>query len=196
MTSDLRDQFLPLPRFDFLSDPAQNMPILAGLQEVPAFPRLSQQGYGFEQYQSWTSDASVPLEQLMVGEVYSDGSCFKSGHKVHHRSGWALVKLSPTGECLAKVWGPVGALLPQTSPAGEYTAVLAAVSLFPGITSIVTDYQGVVDLPQLPGEVALHRKSFYAGLKLLIRGHAHPELTIRKCPAHVDSETLPRFSPE
>jgi hypothetical protein len=63
---------------------------------------------------------------VLRGEVFTDGSCFKEGPVTWHRTGWSVVKVALDGVLLAWMRGVVGRALPQTSPASEHVAGVAA----------------------------------------------------------------------
>ncbi len=87
-----------------------------GFQLLP--PRLADlpDGLGYQQCETWTL-SGAPIQDVLQGEVFTDGSCFKDGPITWHRAGWAVCKTSQDGILLAWLRGAVGRALPQTSPA-------------------------------------------------------------------------------
>jgi hypothetical protein len=100
-----------------------------------------------------------------------------------------VVKVSRDGVTLAWARGVLGQLLPQSSPASEHVAPLAAVLLSQSVHTALSDYSGVVGLESAPVQTLCHRKSMYAGLRLEIRGRSGPNFAVRKVPAHVDPDS-------
>ncbi len=90
-----------------------------------------------------------PLEDFMHGVIFTDGTCYKPGPVTWNRAGWAILKLSEDGVVLAWARGPVGKLLPSTSPASENVAVLAAATLTPGVDEARSDYKALEGIDHL-----------------------------------------------
>jgi hypothetical protein len=100
-------------------------------------------GIGHDRYDAWTR-SGAPLSEVMVGDVFTDGSCHKQGPITWHRTGWAVCKVSADGILQGWMRGVVGASLPQTSPAAEHVAALAgACAPGGGINCEYSDYQGL-----------------------------------------------------
>ena len=85
-------------------------------------------------------------------------------------AGWAVVSLTANGELYAVISGRVGRRLPQTSAAAEHVASLAACEHCTRMTTAMTDYAGLVDLPQWPPSKLYDRTSYYAGVNALSVG--------------------------
>ena len=85
-----------------------------------------------------------------------------------HRAGWALVKISESGEIDAAIWGQVGERLPQTSPASEFVAGLAASGF--KAREVRTDFAGLASLGVASYEALANRKNIYSGIRVQIRG--------------------------
>jgi hypothetical protein len=137
----------------------------------------------------------VPAADILRDAVvYTDGSCYKAGHHTAHRAGWGLAALDEHGNLLASVWGRVGARLPQTNPAAEYVAGLAAAIL--GAAEVRTDFSGLARLGNKSATEAAHRLAFHGGLKLLILGRSSPSCRFLKVAAHVDPDGLEEGSEE
>ncbi len=84
-----------------------------------------------------------PLEDFFHGVVFTDGSCYKPGPVTWNKASWAVVKLSEDGVVLAWARGPVGKLLPSSSPASENVAVLAAATLTQRVEEARSDYKAL-----------------------------------------------------
>ena len=91
----------------------------------------------------------------MVGEVFTDGSCFKQGPHQWHRAGWAVCKVSEDGVLLAYIRGRAGQKVPQTSPATEHLGVLKAASIGTEVTKANSDYKGFGHIEATPMECIL-----------------------------------------
>jgi hypothetical protein len=115
--------------------------------------------------------------------VYSDGSCIKSVHPSLNAAGWALVALTDDGDVATAIWGQIGDGLPQTSPASEYVAGLAASDL--RAREVRTDFAGLAALGSSPHEALASRKNIYSGLRVQIKGRS-PHLGYAKVKGHVD----------
>ena len=62
----------------------------------------------------------------LEGNVYLDGTCDQHLIQDLKRAAWAVVQVSDDGVVEASAFGPVPSSLPQTSQAGEYSALAAA----------------------------------------------------------------------
>ncbi len=123
----------------------------------------------------------------MVGEVFTDGSCQKAGPITWHRTGWSVCKVSEQGELLGYMRGVVGSALPQTSPASEHVAGLAAANAPGGqVECALSDYKGLDQLQDRAPWDVYARQQIYAGVKLQILGRAPQGFRIIKVPAHVE----------
>ena len=69
------------------------------------------------------------------------------------------------GVLLGWARGSVGTQLPQTSPASENVAVLAAATIAQASITAHSDYSGVPGLENLGRDVITYRKSNYADVK-------------------------------
>ncbi len=138
--------------------------------------------------ETWTL-GGAPLHDLLQGDVFKNGSCFKDGPPPWYRAGWAVVKASRDGVVLAWARGVLGRQLPQSSLAAENVAPLAAVLLSERVETAFSDFKGVVGLEQLPMQQLGHRKAIYAGVRVQTRGRAGPRFQAAKVPAHVEPDT-------
>jgi hypothetical protein len=130
--------------------------LLFGCQLLPVVPQNRPPGYGYEQYRSHTVDGRPPKEHFEDNTVYSDGSCSKTVHASLNSAGWALVSLDTDGNLSAAIWGQVGSRLPQTSPASEYVAGMAAADL--QAREVRADFKGLSALGTSSLEVIANRK--------------------------------------
>ena len=136
------------------------------------------------------------MSEALVEVVYSDGSRCKNGPTRHHKAEWGLIKLDRDGNVVARLYGRVGDKLPQTSPAGEHLAVLAAASLLPWVSEVRSDFKGVADMHVRDRLSLYNSKGFYSGLNMMTLGRANRDFKVIKVPAHVDPESLTRGSDE
>ena len=190
-TSELRDEYFGEHELqDILCSPEARH-LLMGFQLLP--PRLARlpDGLGFEQFESWTL-TGAPIHEVLRGEVFTDGSCFKEGPVTWHRTGWSVVKVALDGVLLAWMRGVVGRALPQTSPASEHVAgVAAATAPGGGITKVNSDYQGLEHVEEQPPHLLYSRSQLYAGPKMLIVGRRPPNFRIHKVQGHADIDGAP-----
>jgi hypothetical protein len=125
--------------------------LLQGRQIMPYLPDDRPDGFGHEggdngkggdclEYYTITGG---PLEDFLHGVVFTDGTCYKPGPVTWNRAGWAVLKLSDDGVVLAWARGPVGKLLPSTSPASGNVTVLAAATLTQGVEETSSDYKAL-----------------------------------------------------
>ncbi len=189
-TCSLREEFFQHGELQDVLQRAEARHLLLGFQLLP--PRLAPlpDGLGYQQCETWTL-SGAPIEDVLQGEVFTDGSCFKEGPITWHRTGWSVIKISQDGVLLAWMRGTVGNALPQTSPASEHVATLAAVTApGAGVTQANSDYKGLEHVEQMPAYAVYDRSQIYAGVKLEIcgrmpsgfrvvkvkvKGHANPE---------------------
>ena len=172
--------------------------LLQGLQLLPYLPDDRPAGLGHEgdvdsngnKHMECYTINGAPLEHFLHGVLFTDGTCYKPGPVTRRKAGWSVVKLSDDGVVLAWARGPVGKLLPATSPASEHVAVLAAATLSTRADEARSDYKGLEGLEQHPLERLLHRKSMYSGVKRLIRGLAPPPFKVVHVPGHVDPSSV------
>ena len=142
-TAALREESLPMGALDAILSGAKAPHLLMGFQLMPPRIRPLSSGLGHEHYETW-SHSGEPAEHLLVGEVFTDGSCYKEGPPTWHRAGWSVVKVAYDGTMTAWMRGAVGDQLPQTSPASEYVAGLAAATAKgEGVTVANCDYKGI-----------------------------------------------------
>ncbi len=107
----------------------------------------------------YTHDGRDIKEHFDGAILYSDGSCSKDGHVSMHRAGWALVALKDNGDLAAATWGQVGEALPQTSPASEFVAGLAASGF--RAREVRTDFAGLASLGIASYEALSNRKTSF-----------------------------------
>ncbi len=124
-----------------------------------------------------------------MGDVFTDGSCFKFGPPTWNAAGWAVVKVSADGILLGWAKGGVGTQLPQTSPASEQVAMLATATLAKHTLAAHADYQGIESLEARPLDRISYRKSMYAGVHVEIRGRCPDGFTVHKVQGHVSPES-------
>ncbi len=159
-----------------------------GVQNMPYLDQGRPLDLGQAPTETWTL-GGAPLRDLLQGDVFTDGSCSKDGPPPWYRAGWAVVKVSRDGVVLAWARGVLGQQLPQSSPASENVAPLAAVLLSERVETAFSDFQGVIGLEQLPMQQLGHRKVIYAEVRVQTRGRAGPRFKVVKVPAHVDPDT-------
>jgi hypothetical protein len=83
--------------------------------------------------------------------------------------------------------GVVGSGLPQTKPAAEHVAGLAAAAAPGGrVECALSDYQGLDHLQDKAPWIVYARQQIYAGVKLQILGRAPSGFTIEKVKGHAD----------
>ena len=112
---------------------------------APVGPR--RRGIGHEEAESWTLTGG-PIEDLLVGDLFTDGSCFKHGPPTWSQTGWAVCKVSQDGVLLGWLRGTVGGQLPQTSPASEHVAILALATRARNAVAAHSDYKGLEHLEE------------------------------------------------
>ena len=71
----------------------------------------------------WCEDPGARAEDVILGEVFLDGSCGRPWDRTASRAGWAVVKLKQDGELFAALWGPVPRRYRQSSPVVEHLAM-------------------------------------------------------------------------
>ena len=98
------------------------------------------------------------------------------------------MKVSQDGVLLAWAAGAVGRDMPNTSPASENVAALAAATLSPTITQARSDYKGLEGLQDRDLHAISNRRSPYAGVHKLIRGKAPSGFSVTKVPGHIRPE--------
>ena len=172
---------------DFLKYHADVRALGMGLQIMPPPITERPSGLGSEQWESWTLMGG-PIKDLLVGDLFTDGSCFKHGPPTWTQTGWAVVKVSREGTLLGWMRGTVGSHLPQTSPASETVAVLAGATEADHSITLHSDYQGLEKLEEAPSDAISHRKAIYAGPKLLARARAPAGFKVKKVRGHVSLE--------
>ena len=119
----------------------------------------------------WTLTGQ-PFDELLVGDVFTDGSCFMPGPPTWNTTGWAVVKISREGILLGWMRGTVGAQLPQSSPAAESVAVLAVDMRAQDAATANSDYQGHAGLEEQPMDAITCRKAIYAGVRMEARARS------------------------
>ena len=129
------------------------------------------------------------IEDFLHGVVFTDGNCYKPGPVTWNRAGWAILKLSEDGVVLAWARGPVGKLLPATSPASENVGVLASATLTRGVEEARSDYKTLECAELQPLDKLLQRKGMYAGIRRLVRGRAPPHFGVTYVPGHVGPDS-------
>ena len=111
----------------------------------------------------------------------ADGNCFKDGPPTWHRTDWSVVKVAYDGTMTAWMRGTVGDQLPQTSPASEHVAGLAAATAKgEGVTVANSDYKGLEALEERPAFAVYERTQIYSGVKAQIVGRRPQGFRIRK----------------
>ena len=80
------------------------------------------------------------------GNIFMDGSCFRSVVKELSRAGWSYVSVSDSGQELGHVYAPLASPLPQTAQAGEFGACTAACQNAVAPARGYSDCQNVVEL--------------------------------------------------
>ncbi len=156
---------------------------------MPTLPQDRPRGLGQKPTETWTINGA-PLSDFFHGEVFTDGSCFKRGPPPWYQAGWSVVKISTEGVVLAWARGVLGTQLPQSSPAAENLAVLAAMTSSKRLSPVLSDYQGVAGLVARPPREVGHRKALYAGVRLLARSQAEGEVEVLKVKAHANPDAV------
>ena len=158
-------------------------------------PPISQQGMDGVQVenfeQGYLDSGLVPPGPELVrfeGSIILDGSCFQSVVRELARAGWAFVFVSNQGHMLARVFGPAWAHLPQSSQAGEFSALAAAGVNLDGPASLLSDCASVVSVcARNPGD-RLGGQRAYTGSVLEAFSGAGPNLEgVVKVAAHKDA---------
>ncbi len=195
-TSTLREEHFTGEDIIWIRSHPRAHELLQGLQILPYLPDDRPDGFGHEgltdnkgvkHIESWTITGG-PLEDFMHGVIFTDGTCYKPGPVTWNRAGWAILKLSEDGVVLAWARGPVGKLLPATSPAAENVAVLAAATLTSGVDEARSDYKALEGVEAQPLTRILSRTSLYAGVRRLIRGLAPRAFSVTHVPRHVSPD--------
>ena len=167
--------------------------LLFGCQVIPAVPCNWPDRFGHTGYQVYTYDGRNVAEHFEDAVLYSDGSCYKKGHHSMVRAGRALIALTPEGDLAAAIWGQVGQCLPQTSPASEFVAGLAAAGF--RAREVRTDFAGLASLGFASFEALANRRNIYSGIRVQIKGR-RPDLGFSKIKGHVDPESCTLGSQE
>ena len=195
-TETLREEHFTIDELAWIRYHPRAHEVLQGLQILPYLPEDRPDGFGHEGFQDGKGGQHMesytitggPLEDFIHGVVFTDGTCYKPGPVTWNKAGWAVVKLSEDGVVLAWARGPVGKLLPQTSPASENVAVLAAATLTQRVDEARSDYKALEGIESQGLDKLLHRKSTYAGVRRLVRGRAPSQFTVTHVPGHVDPD--------
>ncbi len=186
-TKELRDQYLAPHDVDFLKYSADIRALGSGLQIMPEPVAPRRRGIGHEEAEEWTLTGG-PIEDILVGEVFTDGSCYKHGPPTWNHTGWSICKVSRDGVLLGWLRGSVGGQLPQTSPASEHVAVLALAMRAAHHVEALSNYKGLEGLEDAPSDVISYRKSIYSGLKLQARARAPKGFKVVKVQGHANVE--------
>ena len=184
-TQTLRNELLHDTDLDFIRYSASVRALAAGVQIMPQQLEDGRSGIGNEQYESW-SLTGAPLDEVFIGDVFTDGSCSREGPPSWWRTGWSIVKLSAEGVLLGYARGTVGSRLPQSSAAAEHVPVLALACIASAPVVALSDYQGLEALEEKDMDIITYRKSMYGGVKLQIRGRAPAGFKVKKVKGHVD----------
>ena len=187
-TEDLREEIFDSDVLTRAMHSPARRHLLLGFQLLP--PPLSSPpaGLGHEQFEAWTRNGE-PIEEVLEGEVFTDGSCTKLGPITWHRTGWSVVKVSQSGILQGYIRGVVGSGLPQTSPASEHVACLAAAAAPGGqVSCALSDYKGLEHLEAKAPWTVYNRQQIYAGVKLQIRGKAPNDFKVEKVKGHARVE--------
>ena len=185
-TADLREEHFDSGLLQSILDSPASRHLLLGFQLLPPPLVTPPPGLGHEQHEVWTR-SGAPIEEILEGEVFTDGSCFKTGPVTWHRTGWAICKVSEEGELMGYMRGVVGSGLPQTSPAAEHVAGLAAAAAPGGLVACaLSDYQGLAHLQDKAPWIVYARQQIYAGVKLQILGRAPRGFRIEKVKGHTE----------
>ena len=95
-TQALRDEHLSAHDLDFIRYSAAVRALATGLQLMPPPVGERPRGVGHEQWESWTL-TGAPLEDVLIGDVYTDGSCVKDGPPPGTERGGRWSRLVRTG---------------------------------------------------------------------------------------------------
>ena len=159
-----------------------------GFQVMPEALGSQSKGLGLQDATAWTITGG-PIQEILSGEVFTDGSCFKHGPPTWNQAGWAIVKLSRDGVVLGWMKGPVGRQLPQSSPASEHIAALALATHATSAVDALSDYKGLEHFEDAPQDVISRRQSIYSGVRVQIRARAPQGFRVVKVAAHVVQES-------
>ena len=85
-TQALRDEYLQPHDLDFIRYSASVKALAMGLQILPPQAGERQEGLGHEKWEEWTL-TGCPISDVLVGDVYTDGSCLKMGPPTWSRTG-------------------------------------------------------------------------------------------------------------
>ena len=124
------------------------------------------------------------------GEIFVDGSCFKSVAPELARAGWAAL-LYLHGVVVACIYGALPGHLIQSSPAAEYYALQQAIKFLAGFSNIYSDYAGSVSLHKAPVQLRGKASKVHAGINRVsysIKGHLVED--VLKVKAHQSLEGL------
>ena len=106
----------------------------------------------------------------LEGHLFIDGSCHRHPIRELSRTGFGATVLSPGGDPVASMYGPLWAPWPQTPQGGEYGTFAAVMYMLCGPTSIYSDCQSIVNHWHLATPLALSHKRAHAGFMLQARG--------------------------
>ncbi len=99
-TQEVRGEFFSQEEVTWLEHSPQRAVLLQGLQLLPEDLGGRPPGIGSQPYSSWTLTGQL-LSEVMQGQVFTDGSCFKYGAPTWSVAAWAVVKISEDGILLA-----------------------------------------------------------------------------------------------
>ncbi len=187
-TETLREAYFQADELRRVLDSEDAPVLLQGFQLLPQRLHQPPAGLGHEQYESWTLTGE-PLESVLRGEVFTDGSCVKEGPVTWHRTGWAVCKIDERGQLLAWARGVVGRQLPQTSPASEHVATLAAATAPGGhVTRVNSDYKGLEHVEELQPHQLYARSQIYSGARQQLIGKMPAGFRVFKVQGHANVE--------
>ena len=117
---------------------------------------------------SWkTEELLVYLKSLprCCRNYFVDGSKYDHPVADWNRVAWGLAVFAPDGTILRSFGAPVSRMYPQTSQAGEFSAMLAASMLPPGL--VFTDCGGVEvawNSEEIPNNPCVLASNIYSGI--------------------------------
>jgi hypothetical protein len=189
-TQALRAEHFRHQELEWLESNPCRAVLMQGLQLLPPAVASRPSGLGHQPSRSWTLSGQ-PLEEVMQGTVFTDGSFTPLGPPTWSVATWAVVKTSQDGVLLAWASGSVGKDLPNTIAAAERVGVLAAGTISQSVKEARSDCLAVSGLQDKPMHVVSHRSSMYSGVHRQILGRSADEFKVSKVQAHMDIDAAP-----
>ena len=124
------------------------------------------------------------------GDIFVDGSCFKSVAPELARAGCAAL-VYQHGAVVACIYGALPGHLLQSALAAEYYPLQQAIKFLAGFSKIYSDYAGSVSLHRAPVQLRGKASKVHAGINRVsysIKGHLVED--VLKVKAHQTLEGL------